>query len=247
MSAMGTLLYASFCRLVRDPAYRMAVLLTVAGSVWICCINYSPVVQASQWYLKLEDVFYTFLLLSGFLFAGCIALMQGAAYEYGTLRNLFVAGYTRLEIYAAALVTTCVGVLVLHVLHAAITVPLGYALLGHCDIPLLLLAGFPAVLLTGVSYGAICTCISMNCSSRSLSAVSCMGLVLLFGMLPGPERQRALQPLWALVQDVTPTGQLLQMYELRFDELAKWMGLSVLLTAVVSTVGWRLFEEKEIC
>lgn len=180
---MNKLLSAEFSRMLRNRLFLAELLVTAAASIWLCLINYSPKIQATD-PLSIEQVFFTFHQMSGLLYAAFISLFLGTEYSDGVLRNKLIVGHKRTHIYLTnLLVVSCASLLVV-LLQVAITLPLGHMLFTPFTISSsqVVYAVFCIGLIACV-FSAITTAISMNCQNKAVAAVvSLLVMILLLYM-----------------------------------------------------------------
>lgn len=176
---MRNLLSANLARLWRNRVFQIEVIFTAVMSVYLCIANYSPVVQASDTPLHLEDLFFNYYQFMGFVLAACISLIVGTEYSDGTIRNKLVVGHTRGAIYFANLIAAACSSVVVVLLHGVLTMAVGTFLFGWFTQPAEYIIGSVACagLLT-LEYSALFVLIAMNCSSKPVTAVSALVLML---------------------------------------------------------------------
>lgn len=182
VAAMRKLLSASFCRLIKNKVFWLELIFTLAFSLYICFVNYSPERQAAEYRIHLDDVFFTFYQLLGFLIAAGISLITGSEYSDGTIRNKLVVGHTRVNLYFSNLLASGAVSVLIVLIHMAVTGTVGYLLFGAFQMQLSqAVFAIACVCLAAFSYTCICTFISMNCSNKAAAAV--ISLVLMLGLL----------------------------------------------------------------
>ena len=182
---MTKLLSAEFSRLWKTRMFWLEMALALAFSLYICFVNYDPALQNIS-PLALEDVFFTFHQFSGVFFAASISLILGTEYSDGTLRNKLIVGHRRSQIYLAELIVATVTSLLVVVIHAAVTLCLGYSLFGGFQISVSqVIYAIVCIALVSAVFSAICTAITMNCQNKAITAVICLVVVLVLLFLGG--------------------------------------------------------------
>lgn len=176
---MRKLLHADLFALLHSRVFRVELIATALFSAYIVIANYSTSVQASSDPIRLDDVFFILYQLIGVLIAAGVSLIVGAEYSDGTLRNKLIAGHTRAAIYGAALLSNLIAVLPVLAAHAAVSVLLGYVLLGACQMPIAqFLTMIALAALSTLAFTAIFVAVSMNCANRAFGAVAALLLAL---------------------------------------------------------------------
>lgn len=192
---MCKLFNAGLYRLVRSRIFWLELVAVAGFSAWIVGVNYAPEVQASAERLAADDILFTmYQLISLFLAAG-VSLFVGTEYSDGTLRNKLVVGHTRGHIYGAMLLVSLLLTGAMLVLHGVITLVLGSIVLAPVQMPLPKLAFLLLVaVLDCLVFTALFTAISLNCSSKAVSAVATLLSSLALTMLAGTLGNRLLEP-----------------------------------------------------
>lgn len=176
---MRKLLRADLFTLLHSRIFLVELIATALFSAYIVLANYSTGVQASADPVRLDDVFFILYQIVGVFIAAGVSLIVGAEYSDGTLRNKLIAGHTRASIYGAALLSSLIFVLPVLATHAAVSVLLGYVLLGACQMPIAqLLTMLALAVISTLAFTAIFVAVSMNCANRAFSAVAALFLAL---------------------------------------------------------------------
>ena len=176
---MRKLLTASFSRLWREKMFWFAFAFMSIGSVCYNWIGYNEITKVDVY---VEDMMFCMLPMAAFVFAFFISMRLGTEFEEHTIRNKFIVGYSRTQVYFAEYITCMVASMIL----------LGIMLLDSTSFGLLLslefrsswhelvLLIFCCVLIASV-FSAIFTAIIMNIGSKATSLV--VSVVLLFAIL----------------------------------------------------------------
>ena len=176
---MRKLLTASFSRLWREKMFWFAFAFMSIGSVCYNWIGYNEITKVDVY---VEDMMFCMLPMAAFVFAFFISMRLGTEFEEHTIRNKFIVGYSRTQVYFAEYITCMVASMIL----------LGIMLLDSTSFGLLLslefrsswhelvLLIFCCVLIASV-FSAMFTAIIMNIGSKATSLV--VSVVLLFAIL----------------------------------------------------------------
>ena len=176
---MRKLITASFSRLWKEKIFWFVFLIMSIGSVCYNWIGYNEITKVDVY---VEDMMFCMLPMAAFVFAFFISMLLGTEFEEHTIRNKFIVGYSRTQVYFAEYITCMVASMIL----------LGIMLLDSTSFGLLLslefrsswhelvLLIFCCVLIASV-FSAMFTAISMNIGSKATSLV--VSIVLLFAIL----------------------------------------------------------------
>ena len=175
---MRKLITASFFRLWKEKIFWFLFLIMSIGSV----CNWIGSNEAAKAQICVEDMIFCMLPMSGFLLALFISMRLGTEFEEHTIRNKFIVGYSRTQVYFAEYITCMAASMIL----------LGIMLLVSASFGLLLslefqsswhefvLLMFCCVLIASV-FSAMFTAISMNVGSMAASLV--VSIAFLFAIL----------------------------------------------------------------
>ena len=179
---MCKLLSANCYRLWRNKIFWLEAGFTFIFSAYICFVNYLPEIQMTDNRIYLDDVFFIYYQIIGFVIASAISMIVGTEYSDGTIRNKIAVGYTRTQIYFSNMFTCIISSIVVLVIHGLITGVIGYALFGAFLMPVsqVLFVLFCAVLII-IVYTAITVLIAMNCANKPTTVV--ISLLLMLGFL----------------------------------------------------------------
>ena len=176
---MRKLITASFSRLWKEKIFWFVFLIMSIGSV---CYNWIGYNEATKAQICVEDMIFCMLPMSGFVFALFISMRLGTEYEEHTIRNKFIVGYTRTQVYFAESITCMVASMIL--LGIMLLVSTSFGLLLSLEFQSswheLVLLIFCCVLIASV-FSAMFTAISMNVGSKAASLV--VSIVFLFAIL----------------------------------------------------------------
>ena len=176
---MRKLLTASFSRLWREKMFWFAFAFMSIGSV---CYNWIGYNEATKAQICVEDMIFCMLPMSGFVFALFICMRLGTEFEEHTIRNKFIVGYSRTQVYFAEYITCMVASMIL--LGIMLLVSTSFGLLLSLEFQSswheLVLLIFCCVLIASV-FSAMFTAISMNVGSKAASLV--VSIVFLFAIL----------------------------------------------------------------
>ena len=176
---MRKLITASFSRLWKEKILWFVFLIMSVGSV---CYNWIGYNEAAEVQIYIEDMIFSMLPMSGFLFALFISMRLGTEFEDHTIRNKFIVGYSRTQVYFAEYITCMVasvillGIMLLFSTAFGLFLSLEFQSSWH-ELVLLI---FCCVLIASV-FSAMFTAISMNVGSKAASLV--VSIVFLFAIL----------------------------------------------------------------
>lgn len=176
---MRKLITASFSLLWKEKIFWFAFLIMSFGTV---CYNWIGYNEATKAQICVEDIIFCMLPMSGFVFALFISMRLGTEFEEHTIRNKFIVGYSRTQVYFAEYITCMVASMIL--LGIMLLVSTSFGLLLSLEFRFswheLVLLIFCCVLIASV-FSAMFTAIIMNIGSKATSLV--VSIVLLFAIL----------------------------------------------------------------
>ena len=176
---MRKLITASFSRLWKEKILWFVFLIMSIGSV---CYNWIGYNEATKAQICVEDMIFCMLPMSSFVFALFISMRLGTEFEEHTIRNKFIVGYSRTQVYFAEYITCMVASMIL--LGIMLLVSTSFGLLLSLEFQSswheLVLLIFCCVLIASV-FSAMFTAISMNVGSKATSLV--VSIVFLFAIL----------------------------------------------------------------
>ena len=176
---MRKLLAASFSRLWKEKIFWFVFLIMSIGSVCYNWIGYNEIIKVQ---IYVEDVIFCMLPMSGFIFALFISMRLGTEFEEHTIRNKFIVGYSRTQVYFAEYITCTVasmillGIMLLFSTAFGLLLSLEFQSSWH-ELSLLLFCCF----LIASVFSAMFVGISMNVGSKAASLVA--SIVFLFAIL----------------------------------------------------------------
>lgn len=151
-------------------------------SIGTVCYNWIGYNEATKAQICVEDMIFCMLPMSSFVFALFISMRLGTEFEEHTIRNKFVVGYSRTQVYFAEYITCMVASMIL--LGIMLLVSTSFGLLLSLEFQSswheLVLLIFCCVLIASV-FSAMFTAISMNVGSKAASLV--VSIVFLFAIL----------------------------------------------------------------
>ena len=176
---MRKLITASFSRLWKEKLFWLVFAFMSIGSV--CCnwLNYNEVINPQ---IYLEDVLFSMLPMSCFVFALFISMRLGTEFEEHTIRNKLVVGYHRTQVYFAEYITCMVASIILLGIMLLFSMSFGLllSLEFQSDWYELVFLLFCCAIIVSV-FSAICVGISMNVGSKAISLV--VSIVFVFAIL----------------------------------------------------------------
>ena len=176
---MRKLITASFSRLWREKMFWFAFAFMSIGSVCYNWIGYNEITKVDVY---VEDMMFCMLPMAAFVFAFFISMRLGTEFEEHTIRNKFIVGYSRTQVYFAEYITCMVAAMMMLVVMLLFSMAFGLVLSlefrsGRNEIILLV---FCCVLIASV-FSAMFVGISMNVGSKAASLV--VSIVFLFAIL----------------------------------------------------------------
>lgn len=177
---MRKLLSANINALLKSKIFYLEIIFCALFSAWIVFVNYSPKIQATQDCLYLDDVFFTMYQILSIVLAVVISLTIGTEYSDGTIRNKLVVGHTRFDIYFSMLLTNLFSTVLALVIHGVVTYAVGSILLGAFQMkPSTFIMALLCAILSIFVFTSLFVAIGMNCSSKAVTAVASILVVLL--------------------------------------------------------------------
>lgn len=259
---MRRLLKADLVQLLRNKVF-WAILATMIIGTIALDLSFRNAFQshgsvATDW--TAEGAIFCMMPGIGMLNALWIHFCIGSDFDQGTIRNKLICGHHRSSIFFSHWLVACAGALA----NLAITLLIGTVLskmffqdfaLDRSGLCWLYLC---CALLT-VAYTVIGVALAINISSKAGSIVTGMlvitGLSVLSSFIDskitdieirgidvGPLNEKILY----FFHDFLPSGQCTQINNLLFDRMAIWPLYSLILTVLVTAVGYLLFRKKDI-
>ena len=176
---MRKLITACFSQLWKEKLFWLVFAFMSIGSV--CCnwLNYNEVINPR---IYLEDVLFSMLPMSCFVFALFISMRLGTEFEEHTIRNKLVVGYHRTQVYFAEYITCMVASIILLGIMLLFSMSFGLllSLEFQSDWYELVFLLFCCAMIVSV-FSAIYVGISMNVGSKAISLV--VSIVFVFAIL----------------------------------------------------------------
>ena len=176
---MRKLITASFSRLWKEKLFWLVFAFMSIGSV--CCnwLDYSGIYNPQ---IYLEDVLFSMLPMSCFVFALFISMRLGTEFEEHTIRNKLVVGYHRTQVYFAEYITCMVASIILLGIMLLFSMSFGLllSLEFQSDWYELVFLLFCCAMIVSV-FSAIYVGISMNVGAKATSLV--VSIVFVFAIL----------------------------------------------------------------
>lgn len=256
---MRKLLAADFHLLRRNIVFWLAFCFMVASTV-ILVLSTDNMLSYDASKYTIEVTMFCMMPGIGIINAIWIHLLIGNDYDQGTIRNKFICGHQRSSIFFSHWLVACCGSLFI----LAASLVTSAVLSWYCfhafmlDAAHFALVIISCVLLT-IAYTAICVALAMNISRRASSVVcgmlAMLGLaiaasiidsnitsILVYGVAVSPLTEKLL----FFFYDLLPSAQCVQLNNMMFDRVSHWPLLSILLTIVVTIIGYLLFKRKDI-
>lgn len=170
---MRKLFRANCYHLFRDKIFWIEMLGSALFFVYVLFANYSAQIQSSANRLYLDDLFFNMYQILIIILAASISLITGTEYSDGTIRNKLAVGYTREEVYLSTLLMHMMCGCFLVAIHGIVTYSIGYFLFSKLHITFAqLIIALVCVTLNVWVFTTLFTAITMNCSNKSIAAVS---------------------------------------------------------------------------
>ncbi len=178
---MTKLLRATFFRLKRSKLF-LGCLIVMAAIGGYLPFNVWRENAPYGYSIGLEQIFFCYSILIGFVLAVFISLFVGTEYSDGAIRNKIVVGHRRTDVYLTALVSNFLAALALILANLAGMAAVGVPLLGGLTAePSVLTWTLVGTLAMTLAFCALLTLVSMTCSNKAAAAVIGMvGVMLLF-------------------------------------------------------------------
>ena len=274
---MRKLITASFSRLWKEKIFWFVFLVMSIGSV---CYNWIGYNEATKVQIYVEDMIFCMLPMSGFVFALFISMRLGTEFEEHTIRNKFIVGYSRTQVFFAEYITCMVASMILLGIMLLVSTSFGLflSLEFQSSWHELVLLIFCCVLIASV-FSAMFTAISMNVGSKAASLVA--AIVFLFSILLMASfciNALAEEPMtysnivitaengvqfgdlienpayidgtqrtvYALIADILPTGQTIQLNNLEFERATRWPVFSLIMLIIATAAGYIPFRKRDI-
>lgn len=225
----------------------------------------------------LDEVFFGYAMCIGLFMAVLISTFLGTDYSDGAMRNKLAVGNLRRNVYLSNLLSM-IGICFLYcAVYMAAATAMAAPVVGFFTLDgKVILTALAGSLLTGMTFCAIYTCITMNCSHKTTSAIICillffallsastyvlamldaspermnMSLVngeLVSSMEPNPKYlQEGARAVYEFFYDLLPTGQGSQYFSLSFTRPLRMMLCAIGTTAVFTLGGLAAFERKDL-
>lgn len=178
---MIKLLSADFYRLKKDKTIWITAAAMFVLQIFMLIDRVKFNTQnSSENLLTLNDFFFEYMPLAGFLYAVFIALFVGKEYSEGTIRNKLIMGHKRQSIYLSSFITCLFGSLIIYlmlVIGGLIGMPFMGKWQGGADTFILYI--IIGIFITA-SLSSILTAFAMLLSNRAVNAVVSIVMILLF-------------------------------------------------------------------
>ena len=259
---MRRLLKADLHLLWRSTAFWLALLFMTASTVILVITTYNMLTEYGYdpGQYTIEATMFCMLPGIGIINAIWLHLLIGSDYDQGTIRNKLICGHTRRDIFFSHWLAASSGALL--ILLISLTAGAGLSwyffrtfMLSATDLTVVIIS---CVLLT-ICYTAIDVALAMNILRRAISVVCGMVVMLCLSsatsflevelsstLVSGGMPVTLREQLEQLLYDLLPSGQCSQINAMMFDHMAIWPLYSLILTVLVTAVGYLLFRKKDI-
>ncbi len=204
---MSKLLSANFMRLKRDKFFWIGIAFMFAAGVFFPVMKYADMKQTGA-INNIENGFFACTLFIGIIMAVFCSLFIGTEYSDGTIRNKIVIGHKRASIYLANFITSAIVSIAMSLMFFLPFLCIGVPLLGffEMDIQLVLLFSLAALVLA-VAFSSIFTLISMLNRNKTITAIICILLAVLFLVVGAQMNKMLSEPKTNMGLTMTEAGQ----------------------------------------
>lgn len=204
---MSKLLSANFMRLKRDKFFWIGIAFMFAAGVFFPVMKYADMKQTGA-INNIDNGFFACTLFIGIIMAVFCSLFIGTEYSDGTIRNKIVIGHKRASIYLANFITSAIVSIAMSLMFFLPFLCIGVPLLGffEMDIQLVLLFSLAALVLA-VAFSSIFTLISMLNRNKTITAIICILLAVLFLVVGAQMNKMLSEPKTNMGLTMTEAGQ----------------------------------------
>lgn len=211
---MNKLLSAHFSRLWKSKCFLICILFTVFTAIYSSIDSYLTVQKYPSMIVTLEDLFFTYVMLSAILLPVFCSLFLGTEFSEGTIRNKLIIGHSRSSIYLSNLVLCTAAGLLMALAHMLFSLCIGVPLLGFFDpvIPrsIIFISIGCSIVLT-LANAAIYTFVAMLNQNKTVTSVICILSAFLLLMVGFYIRSRLMETeMWEPYAYVAETGEVIQ-------------------------------------
>lgn len=179
---MRKLFWAAFHRIANKKLFRNELIIAGFLSTFIILNGYFETNLTNAYIYKLIARFFGYAPLIGPFIAVFSAHLWGTDYEYGTLRNKIICGYTREEVYFSNLLLIICAGLSTALIWLIINGMLGIPLLGAASLNLLSLGEMAfyifSSLLMVIALSSVCCMLANLTENKNSATLLCMGAVV---------------------------------------------------------------------
>lgn len=180
---MMRLIRASIRYYSRNKALYIALGLFVALALALPILGYWNFIKYDELSF-FEDRFFVLTPILPFVLGGLIPILVGTEYDWGTIRNKLIVGHRRSEVYFSSLLVSLASAFLIFAIYTILYTALGLFILEKMAIPLIaFLMYMVASLLVTASVVSISVAISYNSSSRALSIIVTLALLVVLIMI----------------------------------------------------------------
>lgn len=164
--------------------------------------------------VSLEDLFFTYVMLSAILLPVFCSLFLGTEFSDGTIRNKLIIGHSRSSIYLSNLVLCTAAGLLIALTYMPFSLLTGAPLHGFFNPATPLSAIFISIgcsIVLTLANAAIYTFVAMLSQNKAITSVICILSAFLLLTMGGFIRARLQEPeMWEPYVFVSETGELIQ-------------------------------------
>ena len=207
---MIKLLNAGFTRLRKNKLFWLLIIFSIGLALFMIFTQYDDMKKYEE-VIKTEQLMLNYSTIIGIVIAIFTSLFLGVEYSDGAIRNKISMGHKRTNIYLSNLIITTLTSLFSYILFIVIIAIVGIPIFGGITIHISNLLGLlGCIFVTIIAYSSIFTFIAMLLSSKTISAIVSIMLVIVASL----NASGCLEVLQA--QEYVQVGQMVDG-EMKFD------------------------------
>lgn len=180
---MRNLLSAGLKRLRRSRALWLSCAV-MAGMEIFTVLGAVQDMQKTGRYSSIDDAYFVFPALVGFLSALVCVFLIGPEYSDGAIRNKLVTGHRRRDVYLSNLLLSCLAALVMCFAAVVPALALGLSLLGPFQMGAVRAAACTVgIVALSLAFASVFTLLAMLVDNRTVSSVLALILTLVLLMI----------------------------------------------------------------
>ena len=253
---MRNLFAANLRRLWKSRIFRIellfiAIVSMLLGAIWGF---YHTWEMGTLGTFYVENVMFNLFPIFNMILAIFIGLFVGSEYEYGVIRNKLSIGHTRNTVFLSDYILCIFAGLIHFFTMTAVSGAIGFILFQDFYLERMFLLLICNCILIVVSFVTIDVAVGMNIDNKAISTVTIIILNLFLSvcassiesLLPYLGNDSFARTIAAFFFNLIPTGQIIQITSMQFDNMASWPLLSMVLITMVLFTGFQIFKKKDI-